>query len=320
MEERIIQQPLNTAPAWRKRLNKWCRSVVDNRWLYLLILPALTYLIIFNYLPMYGVQIAFKNYKAVRGIAGSDWVGFKHFNTFFNAYYCNRLITNTLLLNVLSLLFSFPIPIALAVIVNNIRNQRLKKFTQTAIYIPHFISTVVMAGILYILLSPTNGIVNHAITALGGKSIYFLNEASWFRPIYIISGVWQSAGWNSILYIAALAGVDPELYEAATIDGASKWQKVLYIDIPHLIPTATMMLILNCGSLLSSSTEKTLLLQTGGNMATSDIIGTYVYTMGLGTGQFSYTSAINLFVNVINFIMVISANGISNKMKGETLF
>ena len=220
----------------------------------------------------------------------------------------------------LSLLFSFPIPIALAVIVNNIRNQRLKKFTQTAIYIPHFISTVVMAGILYILLSPTNGIVNHAITALGGKSIYFLNEASWFRPIYIISGVWQSAGWNSILYIAALAGVDPELYEAATIDGASKWQKVLYIDIPHLIPTATMMLILNCGSLLSSSTEKTLLLQTGGNMATSDIIGTYVYTMGLGTGQFSYTSAINLFVNVINFIMVISANGISNKMKGETLF
>ena len=216
-----MQQPLNSTPAWRMRLNKWCRSVVDNRWLYLLILPALVYLIIFNYLPMYGVQIAFKNYKAVRGIAGSDWVGFKHFETFFNAYYCGRLISNTLLLNVLSLLFSFPIPIVLAVIVNNIRNQKLKKFTQTAIYIPHFISTVVMAGILYILLSPTNGIVNHAIVALGGKSIYFLNEASWFRPIYIISGIWQSAGWNSILYIAALAGVDPELYEAATIDAAS---------------------------------------------------------------------------------------------------
>ena len=316
MQERIIRKPLTHGT----RLKKWCRSVVDNRWLYLLILPALVYLIIFNYMPMYGVQIAFKNYKAVRGIAGSDWVGLKHFKTFFNAYYCGRLISNTLILNVLSLVFSFPIPIALAVIVNNIRSQRLKKFTQTAIYVPHFISTVVLAGILYILLSPTNGIVNHAITALGGKSIFFLNEANWFRPIYIISGIWQSAGWNSILYIAALAGVDPELYEAATIDGASKWQKVLYIDIPHLIPTATMMLILNCGSLLSSSTEKTLLLQTGGNMSQSDIIGTYVYTMGLGSGQFSYTSAINLFVNVINFILVVSANTISNKMKGETLF
>lgn len=315
-----MHQPLNQRPVWQKRLNKWFRGVVENRWLYLLILPAVVYLFVFNYMPMYGVQIAFKNYKAVRGIAGSDWVGLQHFNTFFSAYYCERLIVNTLVLNVLSLICSFPIPIILAVIVNNIRSKRLKKFTQTAIYIPHFISTVVLAGILYILLSPTNGIVNHAITALGGKSIYFLNEADWFRPIYIISGVWQNAGWNSILYIAALAGVDPELYEAATIDGASKWQKILYIDIPHLIPTATMMLILNCGSLLSSATEKTLLLQTGGNMAKSDIIGTYVYTMGLGSGQFSYTSAINLFVNVINFILVISANTISNKMKGETLF
>lgn len=315
-----MQLQARRKPDVRTRLQKWLSAVAENRWLYVLILPALVYLIIFNYLPMYGVQIAFKDYKAVRGIAGSDWVGLKHFKTFFNAYYSGRLISNTLLLNVLSLLFSFPIPIALAVVINNIRNQRLKKFTQTAIYIPHFISTVVLAGILYILLSPTNGIINHAIVALGGKAIYFMNEAGWFRPIYILSGIWQNAGWNSILYIAALAGIDPELYEAATIDGASKWQKVLYIDIPHLIPTATMMLILNCGSLLSSATEKTLLLQTGGNMATSDILGTYVYTMGLGSGQFSYTSAINLFVNVINFIMVVSANTISSKMNGETLF
>ncbi|MBQ8160072.1 MAG: sugar ABC transporter permease [Clostridia bacterium] len=302
------------------RLRKWGRSVIRNRWLYLLILPALVYLIIFNYLPMYGVQIAFKNYKPVRGIAGSEWVGFKHFTTFFNAYYFGRLITNTLLLNVLSLLFSFPMPIFLALVVNNIRSQRLKKFTQTAIYVPHFISTVVLAGILYILLSPTNGIINHFLVALGGKSIYFMNEASWFRPVYIISGIWQNAGWDSILYIAALAGVDPELYEAATIDGANKWQKVRYIDFPHLVPTATMMLILNCGSLLSSATQKTLLLQTGGNMATSDIIGTYVYTMGLGSGQFSYTAAIGLFVNVINFILVLSANKISDRLQGETLF
>ena len=278
--------------------------MVDNRWLYLLILPALVYLIVFNYMPMYGVQIAFKNYKAVRGIAGSDWVGLKHFKTFFEAYYCGRLISNTLLLNVFSLVFSFPIPIILAIVINSIRSSRLKKFTQTAVYIPHFISTVVLAGILYILLSPTNGIINHAIAALGGTPIYFMNEADWFRPVYILSGIWQHAGWNSILYI----------------DGASKWQKVLYIDIPHLLPTVTMMLILNCGSLMSSSTDKTLLLQTGGNMAKSDIIGTYVYTMGIGSGQFSYTAAINLFVNVINFIMVVSANLVSKKLNGETLF
>lgn len=302
------------------RETRWLRSVVDNRWLYVLILPALVYLIVFNYLPMYGMQIAFKDYIAVRGIAGSVWVGLKHFETFFNAYYCERLITNTLVLNVLSLVFSFPMPIVLAVIINNIRSQRLKKFAQTAVYIPHFISTVVLAGLLYILLSPTNGIINHALEALGGQAIYYMNEAAWFRPIYIISGIWRNAGWSSILYIAALAGIDLELYEAATIDGASKWQKVRYIDFPHLVPTATMMLILNCGALMSSATQKALLLQTGGNMATSDIIGTYVYTMGLDSGQFSYTSAINLFVNVINFVLVMSANTLSNRMKGETLF
>lgn len=304
----------------RYRMTRWLRSVKDNRWLYVLVLPALVYLIIFNYMPMYGVQIAFRNYKVTKGILGSQWVGLKHFNTFFNSYYCGRLISNTLLLNVFCLLFSFPMPIFLAIVINNIRSSRLKKFTQTAIYIPHFISTVVMAGILYILLSPTNGIVNHALTAMGIEPIYFLNEASWFRPIYIISTIWQEAGWSSILYIAALAGVDQELYEAATIDGASKWQKVRYIDFPHIIPTATMMLILNCGSLLSSSTQKTLLLQTAGNTATSDIIGTYVYTMGIGKGQFSYTAAIGLVVNVINFILLLSANKISGKLQGETLF
>ncbi len=303
-----------------KRIRLLGRGVWDNRWLYVLILPALIYLIVFNYLPMYGIQIAFKNYKVVRGIAGSDWVGFKHFETFFNSYYCGRLISNTLVLNVLNLLFQFPIPIMLAIIVNGIPGTRLKKFTQTAVYVPHFISTVVMAGILYILLSPTTGIINSFIKALGGTPIYFMNEASWFRPVYIISGIWQNAGWNSILYIAALAGVDPELYEAATIDGANKWHKVWYIDLPHILPTATMMLILNCGSLLSSSTQKTLLLQTAGNTATSDIIGTYVYNMGLGSGQFSYTSAIGLFVNVINFVMVVTVNTISGKMQGETLF
>lgn len=303
----------------RRRKSVW-RAIAQNRWLYVLILPALAYLIVFNYLPMGGIVIAFKDYKFTKGIWGSNWVGLKHFATFFDAYYFGRLISNTLLLNVYNLLFQFPMPMILAVMVNNVRGKRFKKLTQTIIYVPHFVSTVVLAGMLYILLSPSNGIINHFITSLGGQSIYFMNEAGWFRPIYIISSIWQNAGWSSILYIAALAGVDAELYEAATIDGASLWQKVLHIDLPHILPTATMMLILSCGGLMNSSTEKTLLFQTGGNIAKSDIIGTYVYTMGLGSGQFSYTSAIGLFVNIINFMLILSANTISSKLQGETLF
>jgi len=296
------------------------QRILENRGLYLLILPALLYLVFFCYLPMYGVQIAFRDFKAVRGIMGSTWVGLKHFETFFNAYYCGRLISNTIVLNLLALVIGFPLPILLALMLNSLKSARLKKFTQTVVYVPHFISTVVLAGLLYILLSPTTGLVNKLIEALGGEAVYFMNDTAWFRPVYIISGVWQSAGWNSILYIAALAGVDQELYEAASIDGATKLQKVRYIEFPHIIPTATMMLILNCGALLSSATQKTLLLQTGGNIAVSDIIGTYVYTMGLGKGQFSYTAAIGLFVNVLNFILVLSANKVSGKMQGETLF
>ncbi len=306
----------NRQRTWPGRLSK---GILDYGQLYLLILPALIYLIIFNYLPMYGVQIAFKDYKAISGIAGSDWVGIKHFVTFFNTFYSQRLIVNTVLLNLYGLIFGFPIPIILAIMINNLRNAHFKKFTQTVVYVPHFISTVVLAGMLYIFLSPTNGIINRFITVMGGDPIFFLNEVDWFRPVFIISGIWQSAGWSSILFIAALAGVDPQLYEAATIDGANKLQKVIHIDIPHIIPTATMMLILNCGSLLSSSTQKALLFQTGGNIARSDIIGTYVYTMGLGSGQFSYTSAIGLLINVLNFAMIIAANSISKKMKGETL-
>jgi putative aldouronate transport system permease protein len=296
------------------------KSILNNWQLYMLILPALAYMIIFNYLPMYGVQIAFRNYKAVEGITGSAWAGLEHFRTFFQAHYSSRLIINTFLLNFYGLLFGFPIPVLLAILINNLRNRQFKKFTQTVVYIPHFISTVVLAGMLYIFLSPINGIINKAIMFLGGGAIFFLNEEAWFRPVFVISGIWQGAGWGSILYLAALAGVDQELYEAATIDGATKFQKVIHIDFPHLLPTVTMMLILNCGSLLSSSTEKALLFQTGGNIAKSDIIGTYVYTMGLTQGQFSYTAAIGLMVNVVNFVLILSVNQLSKRLKGETLF
>ena len=225
----------------------------------MLILPALAYIIIFNYLTIYGVQIAFRDFKAVEGITGSAWVGLTHFTTFFQTFYSSRLIINTFLLNLYGLFFGFPVPIILAILINSLNRQKFKKFTQTVVYVPHFISTVVMAGMIYIFLSPTSGIFNKVITGLGGDAIFFLNLEEWFRPIFIISGIWQNAGWSSILYIAALAGVDQELYEAATIDGATKFQKVIHIDIAHLIPIVTLMLILSCGNLLSSSTEKALL-------------------------------------------------------------
>lgn len=292
-----------------------------NNWqLYVLILPAIIYFIVFNYMPLYGIQIAFKDFKAVFGISGSKWVVFKHFENFFHAYYFKRLLANTLLLNVYNLLWSFPVPIILAILLNQIKGPKIKRFIQTSIYVPYFISTVVLAGMLYIFLSPTSGIFNILRQALGMKAVDFMSDAKAFRSIYIISGIWQSAGWGTILYIASLSGVDPSLYEAAEIDGASIWQKIRYIDIPSIVPVIVMVFILDCGKLLSSNTDKALVMQTPGNIPTSDIIGVYVYNVGLGSGQFSYTTAIGLFINVINFVIIITANQISKKISDVGLF
>jgi putative aldouronate transport system permease protein len=288
--------------------------------IYVFLLPALAYFIIFHYLPMYGVQIAFRQYRFVDGITGSKWVGMKNFNDFMGAYYFGRLLSNTFLLNLYGLLWGFPIPIILAILLNQLDRARFKKFTQTAIYVPHFISTAVIAGMLYLFLSPSSGVVNYMIKALGGTPINFMIESSWFRSLYIITDVWQHAGWNTILYLAALTAIDPEIYEAATIDGANKRQKILYIDIPYLVPIMVMVFILNAGGLLSSNTDKALLMQTSGNMSTSDIIGVYVYTMGIKGGQFSYTAAIGLFVNIINFFMIISVNWVARRLGDTSLF
>ena len=292
-----------------------------NNWQwYVLILPAIIYFIVFNYMPLYGIQIAFKDFKAVFGISGSKWVGFKHFENFFHAYYFKRLLANTLLLNVYNLLWSFPVPIILAILLNQIKGPKIKRFIQTSIYVPYFISTVVLAGMLYIFLSPTSGIFNILRQALGMKAVDFMSDAKAFRTIYIVSGIWQSAGWGTILYIASLSGVDPSLYEAAEIDGASIWQKIRYIDMPSIVPVIVMVFILDCGKLLSSNTDKALVMQTAGNIPTSDIIGVYVYNVGLGSGQFSYTTAIGLFINIINFIIIITANQISKKISDVGLF
>ncbi len=290
--------------------------------LWVLMLPCLAFFIIFCYFPMYGVQIAFRDYKFNLGITGSRWVGLQHFQKFFNSYYCGRMLRNTFLLNVYGLLFGFPVPIILAILLNQLKSKRFKSFAQTAIYVPHFISIVVMIGMIYLFFSPTNGIVNHLITAAGGKSIYFIMEPGWFRPLFIGSAIWQDAGWNTILYIATLTSVDPQLYEAATIDGATRWQKIKSIDIPHLIPITVMMLILSCGSLLSSDTQKALLLQTSGNIATSDVLGVYIFNVGIAASkaQHSYAAAIGLCLNAVSFIIVMGVNAIARKMSDISLF
>ncbi len=296
------------------------RTIINEWQLWVLLLPAIVFFIVFCYFPMYGVQIAFRDYKAAFGITGSKWVGLKHFRTFFNSYYCGRMFANTFLVNLYGLVFGFPIPILLAILLNQLNGKRFKGFTQTAIYVPHFISTVVLAGMIYLFFSPTSGIVNRFVTMLGGQPIYFMMEESWFRPLFIGTDIWQNAGWNTILYIATLTGIDPQLYEAATIDGATRWDKIKHIDLPHLLPIAVMMLILNCGSLLSSNTDKALLMQTAGNIKTSDIIGVYVYNTGLGKAQYSYTSAIGLCLNVINFAIIMLVNAFSRRVSEISLF
>ena len=295
--------------------------LIKNNWqLYIMILPLVIYFLIFEYLPMYGVQIAFRDYQISKGVMGSEWVGLKHFRNFFDAYYFKRLLSNTVILNVYALLWGFPAPVILAILLNRIRNDRRKRFIQTCIYMPHFISTVVLAGMLYIFLSPTSGIFNVARNAIGLESVDYMSKASAFRTIFIASGVWKNAGYSSILYIANLTSIDTSLYEAADMDGANIWHKIWYIDIPTLIPTVLIALTLEMGSLFGSSTDKALVLQTAGNMAKSDIIGVYVYNMGLGNGQFSYTSAIGLFINIINFFMIITFNKISKKIGSIGLF
>ncbi|MCL1823655.1 MAG: ABC transporter permease subunit [Oscillospiraceae bacterium] len=296
-------------------------QIIKRHWqLYILLLPALIMVFVFVYLPMYGIQIAFRDFKAAFGIAGSKWVGLKNFTDFFASYYAKRLLLNTFLLNLYGLLWAFPIPIIMAIFLNQLAFKRFKRFTQTAIYAPHFISPVVMVGMLFLFLSPTSGLLNKLIETTGGTPIAFMLESKWFRTIFISTDVWQHAGWNTILYIATLTAIDPGLYEAATIDGASKAQKIRYIDIPHLVPIIVMLFILNCGAMLTSNTDKALLMQTDPNIPTSDIIGVYVYRMGLMNGQFSYTSAINLLVNVINFVMIIGVNQLAKRTKQTTLF
>jgi len=296
------------------------RTSVRKNWeLYLLVVIPVAYFIIFKYIPMYGAQIAFRRFHPAEGIWGSQWVGFEQFLRFFASYQFATIMKNTIGLSVYKLVAGFPIPIILAIALHYCTNVRFKKTVQMAVYAPHFISVVVVAGIIVQLLSPRVGIVNRAITLLGGKAILFMGEPGLFKSIYVWSSVWQEMGWASIIFLAALAGISTELHEAAIADGATKLQRILYIDIPGIMPTAVIMLLLSVGRLMRLGFEKALLLQNPLNLRASEIIDTYVYKIGLASPvpNFSYSTAIGLFSSIIGFLLLLIVNRIA-KTVGET--
>ena len=296
------------------------RDLKRNWMLWIMFLPVFVYYAIFNYAPMYGIVIAFKDYKVRRGILGSPNVGFKYFERFFSSYNFWELIQNTLGISVYSLVVGFPLAILFALMLHYLTMPRLKKTVQMVSYAPYFISTVVICGMMTIFMDPTNGVFNKFRMFFGMESVAFLSVPEWFKTIYVLSGVWQGMGWSAIIYISALAGVDGELHEAAIIDGATKIQRIWYIDIPSIQSTIIMLLIMQLGSLMNVGFEKVYLLQNDLNFRASDIISTYTYRVGLVNSDFGYSTAIGLFNTVINLIILIGSNALSRKVTGDSLW
>ena len=297
------------------------RDLKRNYDLYLMVIPAVIAIFIFNYLPMVGVQIAFRNFKPARGIWGSPWVGMKWFERFFNTNYFSDLFFNTLFLSLYSLAATFPIPIILAIILNQYRSQGFKRILQTVSYAPHFISTVVMVGMITIFLSPSTGLYGHLTRAMGGTPQNLLGSADAFRSIYVWSDVWQHSGWDSIIYLAALTSIDPPLYEAATIDGATRMQKIRHLELPLLLPTICILLIMRVGNLMTVGFEKVYLLQNNLNVRTSEVFATYVYKVGLTQSpQYSYSAAVGLFSTLINLVLLTSCNAVVRKLSDNSLW
>ena len=294
-----------------------------DRFIYLLMLPGLIYYIVFRYLPMFGIVIAFKDYKpffGVEGIFTSDWVGLKHFTKFFGSMYCFRLIRNTLLLSLYTLVFSFPLSIVLALFINELKRKWFKKTVPTVSYLPHFLSAVIVCGMIRTLTSVDGGLINVVVKAFGGDPIPFLGQPEWFRTIYTVSEVWQTIGWESIVFIAAMTGIDRALYEAAMVDGAGILRRMWSITLPGIMPVVTIMLILKVGNILNMGYEKVLLLYSPQTYSTADIISTYVYREGVLNQNYSFASAVNLFISIISLILVMGTNHITKKMGQEGIW
>lgn len=309
---------LQTARLTRsQRFRKYMRNYGQ---LYLLVIPAVVWTIIFCYWPMYGVQIAFKKYSFAEGMFGSEWVGLKHFVRFFKSPNFTQVLTNTLGISLYGLIVGFPLPIILAIMLNEAVSDRFRKTIQMITYMPYFISTVAVCGMLLLFLRKDTGVINALVSAFGGQRKELISYPEYFWSIMVWSGEWQGVGWSSIIYIAALSGVNSELVEAAYIDGVNRFQKIWYVDLPTIAPTMVILLILNCGSLLSVGSEKVLLLQNSLNMDTSEVISTYVYRLGILNAQYDYTTAIGLFNSLVNVILLVLVNTICKKLGSSSLW
>lgn len=295
--------------------------VVRNKWLYIMLLPGLLYLFIFNYLPMFGIVIAFENFSFTKGIFGSDWVGMKNFtDLFFNSPNFWNALKNTLLLSLYLIVFAFPAPIILAILLNEVTHNKLKKVLQTTYYLPHFVSWVVVCSIIINFLSPSTGLFNYIIEKFGGEPIAFLQDPKYFRTIIVISDIWKEAGYGTIIYLAAITSIDPSLYEAAKVDGAGRFQSMIHITLPGIMGTVVVMLILRMGSILSSGFDRIYLLYSPLTYETSDVLDTFTYRIGIQNGMYSFSAAAGLFSSLVNFMLVVITNTVSKKIRGTSLW
>jgi len=307
-------------PVKKTKMQRFWLEMWNTRYLHLLALPALVYLAIFQYGPMYGVLMAFQNFRARDGIWGSEWVGFAQFQRFFDHPFFWRIISNTVILNVYQLIFVFPLPILFALFLNEVRNQRIKRTVQTVSYLPNFISMPAIIGMMVMFVSPTHGFINHFIEWLGFESIHFMASPGWFRPLFVMSEIWAGLGWSAIIYIAALAGVNPELYESAVIDGASRIRMMIHISIPSIAPTIIILFLLNVGTIMSLGHEKALLMQNPLNLETGEIISTFVFRRGIEGPDHSFATAVHVFQSVINITILMTANQISRRVSETSLW
>ena len=318
-----ISEDLKPKPVMvgKKTAGKPFRRVIARDWeLYLLALPAVALVLVFCYLPMYGVFIAFQNYLPAKGVFGSTFVGFKHFAAFIRDPFFNRIVANTVLLGVYTLIFSFPAPILFALLLNELRNGAFKKTVQTISYMPYFISTVIVIGFVVELFGLSSGVVNDALAALGLQRINFLDRSEWFRPLYIGSGIWQGVGYSSIIYLAAISGINPELYESALIDGAGRLRQAIHITLPSIAPAIQVLFIFAVGGILGNDFQKILLMYTPNTYETADVISTYVFRKGILGGQYSYSAAVGLCLSVISLGLIMLTNFVNKKLGADHLY
>lgn len=299
---------------------KFLKSFINGKYLLLLFLPCFLYFVVFRYVPMYGILIAFKDYKIFKGFAASEWVGLKFFNMFFSNPDSLKLIRNNFLIGIYSLIWGFPAPILFALMLNEVKNLMFKRVVQTISYLPHFLSTVVVCGMVISFLSPRTGMLNNLLVSLGGQPINFMISPQWFRTIYITSGIWQGLGWNAILYLAALANIDIQLYESAKMDGANKFKQIVHITLPCLAPTILTLFILNTGSILSVGFEKVFLLYNPAIYDVADVVETYVYRVGIISTNFSYATAIGLSMSIVSLLFIYTTNHLSKKLSDTSLW